>query len=199
MTIAQTTLTVVDSAFRNNEAGTAAGAIQNGGIASITNTELSENATVVFGGAIVNHGQLTLIDSDLVGNDSSQLRRRIFTMGDATLKRCLVEDNSSGSGGGIVNSATLAIESSTLDGNRATAPAGAGGAIGIDAGSGAITTTVRDSTLQQQRGGEWRGHLQYRDAEGDEQHVEQQRSHRAWRRSPEPRWDQLDCRGDLFR
>ena len=147
MTIAQTTLTVLDSAFRNNEAGTSAGAIQNGGAASITNTELSENAASYFGGAIGNYGQLTLVDTDLVGNDSGTSGGAIFTAQEATLRRCLVEDNTSASAGGIANSGTLTIESSTLHNNRATAPAGAGGAIGTQTASTPITTTVRDSTL----------------------------------------------------
>jgi hypothetical protein len=65
----------------------------------MTNTDLSENAAGNFGGAIVNNGQLSLLTSEVVGNDSGTSGGGIYNAQEATLKRCLVEDNTAPSAG----------------------------------------------------------------------------------------------------
>ena len=100
------------------------GGISNGGMLTVLNSTVSENAADFSGGGIFNRGTLTLTDS-------------------------IVSGNGAGAGGGIWNWESLTMTNSTVSGNTATSAtleSNAGGGI-HNRGSGTITkSTVSGNT-----------------------------------------------------
>ncbi len=103
--------------------------------ATISGVEL-EDGRSSFGGAINNHGNLTVLDCQLVGNTAPP-----FNYYDPQTRTGV---SGPGSGGAIYNSGTLSLANCTLTGNSATF----GGAISESVFSGgAISLTLKDCTL----------------------------------------------------
>jgi hypothetical protein len=126
----------------------AAGGIYNGGTLSVDNSTISENiveGNYVCGGGIYNSGDLTITNSTLSGNQASGV--------------------SNSSGGGIDNEGSLVLDNTTLTGNSATAYGdnGYGGGISyggcVEAGSYAYTTTLRNSVVAHNKGGNCYGNM----------------------------------------
>jgi hypothetical protein len=109
----------------------------------MSNSTVSGNSTVSYGGGIENvGGTLTVTNSTISGNGSYQGGGIDNQLGVLTISNSTVSGNSapSGNGGGIESNGTLSISNSTINGNSA---GGAGGGITNYAG----TLTVSNSTL----------------------------------------------------
>ncbi|GAB4438763.1 MAG: hypothetical protein OHK0015_32870 [Chloroflexi bacterium OHK40] len=116
------TVTVINSVFTDNQANTGGGIDNAGGLMTVINSTFTGNrATITHGGGIRNSGMLTVINSTFTGNGAT--------------------DSSSGEGGGIWNDGTLLINNSTFFGNFAN-PSPGGGNIRINSGSATIKNTI---------------------------------------------------------
>jgi len=132
---------IYDSVLEKNSANTGqasentrGGAIWIGinGTATIQNTVFLENWAKSDGGAINNFGQLTLLDSELIGNNTEHTGGALRNAGNATLERVTVSGNTvTGSdefdaGGGIFNAAdgTMIISYSVIAENNSNSYAG---------------------------------------------------------------------------
>ena len=115
-------------------AGASGGAIINAGTLTVMDSDVTSSA-----GAIDNSGQLTLLRCTLSGN-VAQDGGAISNTGTATLTDCTLSGNLSGTGGAIFNAGTLSLLRCTVAGNFANDFAGA-----IYQGSGALT--LRHVTL----------------------------------------------------
>ena len=109
-------------------------------VLTMTNSSLSSNgATVVIGGALVNHGTATINNSTLDHNSAAS-GGGIWNDATLTLNSTSLNDNSALQfGGGLSNSGTATLNNSIMSGNTVTQT---GGAI---YGTGA--TTLNNSTL----------------------------------------------------
>ena len=118
------------------------GGIENSGILTVNNSTISENSTrgnYVCGGGIYNGGTLTINNSTLQGNRA--------------------RGASNSSGGGIDNEGSVVLNNSILSGNSATIYGGDGYGGGIsyggcvEAGSQAYATTLQNSIIADNKGG----------------------------------------------
>ncbi|PBC62657.1 hypothetical protein BKI49_17705 [Streptomyces sp. Tue6028] len=115
-------LHVTDSVFRDNHA-TYSGAI-GGGSGSTTwieRTTIQRNTAKVNGGGVANDGNMTILNSRLIGNTAGAV-------------------SGNGVGGGVANDGTLNIVRSDINENHADR---AGGVADIDGG----TTTIKDTNV----------------------------------------------------
>jgi hypothetical protein len=92
------------------------GAIYNHGTLTVSNSTLSYNTASNNGGGIANDGTLTVSGSTLSGN-SSPAGGGILTSGSLTVSGSTLSGNSADHGGGIFNGGTLTVSGSTLSGN----------------------------------------------------------------------------------
>jgi methionine-rich copper-binding protein CopC len=116
-----------------------AGAINNSGTLTVTNSTLSGNSGFQ-GGAIDNQGTLTLANSTLQGNTADYLGGGLSNEGTLTVSNSTFSGNSCPLGGGIANSGTATITNCTLSGN--SAPLGFGGGIDTFLGTLSLQNTI---------------------------------------------------------
>lgn len=145
-------LTVRNSTFSGNNAGTPgggfAGGIRNSGTLIVTHSAFSGNSAGLDGGGIHNtgNGTLTVTDSTFSGNNASAFGGGIRNDGTLTVRSSTFSGNtvggaSGGDGGGILNSSDFAtISDSTFTGNSAVFEGG-----GIYSSGG--TLTIANSTF----------------------------------------------------
>lgn len=159
-------LTVIGSTFDNNFAiGPAGGgAIYNGSATTITDSVLSNNASVFNGGAIVNagSGSLSLDKTTVTGNGvgSSGKGGGLFNTSTAFVSRSTISGNSASDGGGIANvniagSTSVSLLLATVSDNSAT---NRGGGIFNDTGASALITdsTIAENSAAAEGGGIFR-------------------------------------------
>lgn len=171
--LAPGTLTIMNSAFKNNLVGVAldadgrvnvtdslfganiAGALDVVANANIDSTVFSNNSTTSGGGAIV-IGAITNVkisNSLFSGNVSGTGGGAISSVGLLSVEKSTFSNNSSGSSGGAIQQGmrTVVIDESTFNGNTAVN----GGAIKIQSDGGARVTnsTISGNTAQNRGGG----------------------------------------------
>ena len=142
-------LTLVDSEVSDNRGRGAGGGILNKGELTLINTRVSGNTTSAVGGGIVNDvgAVLTLIESTVSANHAPHARGGgIANRGTLTLTNSTVASNTAGGGGGIDNDGTVTLTNSTVSGNTVTP-----GFLESTAGGGGIwnvgTLKLTDSTV----------------------------------------------------
>ncbi len=105
------------------------------------------------GGAIFNHGGLTLRSSQLTGNTARAGGGGIFSDGTLLIERSTIGPENvaeAGDGGGILNAGSLTIDTSTIAENRilrGDGPQGSGGGVA----SSAPSAQIRSSTIARNR------------------------------------------------
>ena len=127
----------------------AGGAMNNRGTMTLERVLVTGNVGAASASGIFNQGQLTLTDSIVRGNAPTGNGGGIFnaSVGDLTLVRSVIEQNTAANGGGIYNfKGTIELkDNSQVTNNQATGGAGNGGGIKNDGGtvivSGASTIT----------------------------------------------------------
>lgn len=129
----QSTLTVIDSAIRDNIANRTGGGIENfQGAVSLTGSEISGNTAVTaLGGGIANFGgnfvgTLNLVNTTISGNRSDSSGGGIFnhTVTSVELNNVTIAGNASGtpgSGGGVANTdgGSITLRNTVIAGNTA--------------------------------------------------------------------------------
>ena len=113
-------LVLSDVEVRDNFAGTTGG-LQNRGTATIERTLFSGNDAEFGAGAIENFGTLTLTDSTLEGNGAAESTGGLLNNGDATLANVTFAGNLAGFGSAALSQfsgATLDATNLTITGNR---------------------------------------------------------------------------------
>jgi CSLREA domain-containing protein len=107
------------------------------------------------GGAILNTGTLTVLNSTVSGNTASALGGGIYNNGGTlNVTNSTISGNSTapGDGGGIYNTGVLSVTSSTISGNSASS--GNGGGIHNEGGTVTVTSsTISGNTASQGGGG----------------------------------------------
>ncbi|MCE7698619.1 MAG: hypothetical protein K8E24_007210, partial [Methanobacterium paludis] len=131
--------------INGQQSGNSIFTIEQGVIVTITNLTL-ENGTSNVGGAIVNHGNLTVTDSTFNNNTATELGGAIANDGNLTVTCSTLNNNTAQAGGAIFNiGGTLPVTSSTLNNNTAQA----GGAICNLGGTLPVTSsTLNNNTAQ---------------------------------------------------
>ncbi|MGA9381164.1 MAG: Calx-beta domain-containing protein, partial [Phormidium sp.] len=144
------TVNVSNSTFTNNLAdfGGIGGGIFNakGGTVNVSKSTFSGNQSKNnFGGAIVNDGTLTVIDSSFSDNKAYGFGGAIRNIGSLVVINSDFTNNKSdfSSGGAVSSSGTLIITKSTFSGNKSNS----GGALSI-----AGTANITDSTFSENTG-----------------------------------------------
>jgi len=121
---------VANTCVRNG-AGLFVGA---GGTAEVNGTEITGSVTEGNGAGVYVQGQLTLVDSDVLDNQTSEATSTgggVFNDGGrVTIRASTLAGNTAAEGGGVANTGTLRMENSTLSGNRGTRGAGLHNATG---------------------------------------------------------------------
>ena len=122
------------------------GAIDSGGILTITNTTFSHNSAVYEGGSILNGGTASVSNSTFsnnsaFSNNNTGIGGAIYNDGTLTITGSTLSNNSSTWGGAIVNYKTLTVTNSTFSNNSGSSQ---GGAFFNDSGG---TLKVSNSTL----------------------------------------------------
>jgi predicted outer membrane repeat protein len=163
-------LEIDNSEFINNQSSLG-GAISmsnnDDSVVTIRDTLFSNNrSTETFsgGGAILNgRGELTVIDSSFIGNQSSAIGGALVVASNTTtmIRNSLFSENTSGGNGGAIHvgsTATISIYDSTISGNSAdTVNFGYGGGIALSGGSGTdINLSIINTTIsgnEARRGG----------------------------------------------
>ncbi|MHB8600114.1 MAG: choice-of-anchor Q domain-containing protein [Ktedonobacteraceae bacterium] len=137
------TLTVSDSTISNNSANSYGGGIANSGTMIVSNSIISNNATVDSnGGGIDNTGTLTIRKSTISSNKALYGNGHgggIENDGSLIMGNSTIINNTTDYGGGIYNTDWITIHTSTISENSATADGG----IENDAG----TLSVSNSTI----------------------------------------------------
>jgi hypothetical protein len=117
-------LTLSLCSVSNNEAASGGGIYNDAaGMATVSQTNVSDNSFIVRGGGIDNEGTMTISQSAVSGNfavnDRIELGGGIFNNGTLTISQSTVSGNSARSGGGgIYNLGTLfVLHHSTITGN----------------------------------------------------------------------------------
>ncbi len=117
-----------NSVVANNQSPFGGGVMAYGGIVNITSSTVEENRAGRGGGIEMSGGTLTVDNASLKGNASNRYAGGIYLYknAQATIKNSsTVSENSSFFGGGIaLNSGSLTVDSSTLEGNIAHAASG---------------------------------------------------------------------------
>ncbi len=119
-------LTVQDTVFRDNKAGTGGAIYNNNGTLTVSNSAFINNKATYDSGAIHNYGMLSVSNSTFSGNSSSANGGAILHAGSgntATITNSTFFGNFSGNGrgggnaGAIYNAATLTLIHGTVSGN----------------------------------------------------------------------------------
>ena len=169
------TTTIERFAFLNGSIGGSGGGVYNdGGIVTLDrcivsntasraaihncqNSTLSLNNSAVSGNTgngIRNSGNLTLNNSTVTGNVSSETGGGIYGGGAITLNNSTVSGNSARMGGGIDSYGALILNNSTVSGNTATYDTARGGGIQVSQGTATLnSSTVSDNTSAYGGGG----------------------------------------------
>jgi hypothetical protein len=152
------TLTVINCTVTGNSATNGGGLYDEGGsIVTVINSTITSNSAV-DGGGLYNLGRLTLTNSKVSGNSSSDNRGGgggIYSYGGSTLTvtNSTVSGNSAtnGAGGGIYsfNNGTITLTDSTVSGNSAAD----GGGILTDGMATVTNSTVSNNSATNGRGG----------------------------------------------
>ena len=138
-------LTLRNLSLVHGSAG-AGGALNNGGTARLERVKLSLLFADTFGGgAIFNHGVLTVTDSTFFGNTATAAGGAILNTDlSTTVDRCLFQNNGADAGGAIaLQGGSVTVANSTFDSNGAND----GGALHVSGG----TFTLQNATLDQNR------------------------------------------------
>jgi hypothetical protein len=114
------TLTVGNSEVYGNSAGNAGG-IDNSGTLTLRDSQLSHNATSIYGGGIFNENSgIISMMHDLLTENTASAGGAIFSYGNITIRDSTLSSNSAGnSGGAIENGGTLAVNHTVLSHNSA--------------------------------------------------------------------------------
>lgn len=158
------TVSFVDLTITNGNAehGNGGGLFNDGGVVSLKNTVVTNNRAWVAGGLENSFGGvMTLTNTTVRGNRSTAGGGGIYNAGTLTITGSLIGDNTSetGAGGGIFNfsskafvgSGTLAIQDSTIDGNRSGQSGGGLFNAGSEAGV-AFVSASNSALLNNQSG-----------------------------------------------
>jgi len=114
------TVTISDLTFKDSVTS-GYNFIYNEGTLTLSDSTVSGNSTTEQGGGIFNSGTLTLSNSTISGNSATQGNGGgIFNGGTLALSNSVVSSNTATNGGGIVNAGTLALSNSTVSGNTTT-------------------------------------------------------------------------------
>ncbi|MFG6098158.1 CHAT domain-containing protein [Leptothoe sp. ISB3NOV94-8A] len=156
--IAQGSVTVVDSTFNNNQAGEHAGAIDvdPNGIVSISNTDFSDNRAGTNGGAIFSEGALSIDTAYFTENRASDAGGAIFLDDDGEIRASHFMNNMAERGGGLYNQGELTLVNSTVANNQATGIGtydGGGGILNTAGGEITIDATLISNNLSAKSGG----------------------------------------------
>jgi CSLREA domain-containing protein len=150
-----TVLTVINSTFCGNSAGSDGGAIEIDGILTVRNSNFFDNSTLSSGGGIIGGPLMTVTNSTFSGNSAGSGGGAILSLGGIVTNSTFSENTAfaNANGGGIFNgNAPLTVTNSTFSGNIAH---GAGG--GIFSLSAPLTVTNStfsgNSALNQSVGG----------------------------------------------
>ncbi len=130
-----------------NGSATNGGAIDNHGTLTLTDSVLTGNDASVSGGAIDNNGTLTISDSTLSSNEAGTNGGAIENTATLTVQQSTLSANTADQYGGGIESlnAGLTIENSTVAGNSATG--GSGGGIDIEDDESEGTSTIENTTV----------------------------------------------------
>ena len=142
--LANSALTVTNSAYSGNSAGGSGGAIFANSTLTVSNSTFSSNSTSgVFsiGGAIVAEGALAVTNSTFSGNSGGSEGGAIVGEDTLTVSNSTFSGNSASDGGAIYANATLTVTNCTFSGHQ-TNHGGNGGAIYASS-----TLTVNNSTF----------------------------------------------------
>ncbi|MFK7956636.1 MAG: choice-of-anchor Q domain-containing protein [Lysobacterales bacterium] len=116
-------ITITNSEFRNNRAGFIAGAIYSRGPTTISDTLVTENVAAGGGGGGIRHSagyNLTITNSQLTLNESSESGAGIHAAGPVVLRDSSLSGNvSEGNGGGVFAQSGLSVTRSTINDNIA--------------------------------------------------------------------------------
>jgi hypothetical protein len=118
------TVTLQDLVIRRGRTGESAlgGAILNSGDLALINVTLRDGRAGYGGGGIANYGTLTMVGSTVADNRSGSYGGGIFNVGTLTVIDSRVSSNRADEGGGIANvrdSARITLDGSTITGNVA--------------------------------------------------------------------------------
>lgn len=141
------TLTVINSTFSGNNAGSGGGIVNlSGGTLTVTNSVFTNNSANTGGGIDNAGGTLTVANSTFTGNtatlDGGAGIRNSGTLTVTNSAFTANVANAGGNGGGIRNSGTLTVTNSTFASNGASSLTGEGGGIWNNG-----TLTVNNSTF----------------------------------------------------
>jgi CSLREA domain-containing protein len=153
------TLMLTGSAVTGNQStgsilGFGGGIFNEGGLLTLSESAICDNAAEVFGGGLYNNatGEVLLLDSVVCDNQTGgvDFGGGIVNLGTLTLERCIVRGNTSGFGGGIFNDGTMTVEQSTVRANESTSSSiGIGGGI-LNSG---VMTLARSTVSDNDAGG----------------------------------------------
>jgi hypothetical protein len=117
--------TIANTVVLDNEADNGGGGgINNAGDLTLINSALVGNETTSAGGGLSNTGTATLINTTLSGNQSNSVAGGFYNGGTATLTHTTLSGNEATSGGGgIFNNGALTLSNSIVAGNAASAAA----------------------------------------------------------------------------
>ncbi len=117
------TLTLEGISVRGGLAADGAGlTVNSGGAATLNRSEVVDNLSFLFGGGIAVYGDLTVLESSVSGNVSSDDGGGMYISpsGTAEISSSTISGNSATDyGGGIVNIGNLSVINTTISGNQA--------------------------------------------------------------------------------
>jgi filamentous hemagglutinin family protein len=124
-----------------------------GGTVTLTNSTVSGNTSTNNGGGIFSNGALTLTNSTVSGNTAVNFGGGILGSGSVTLTNSTVSGNTAGNdGGGIAGVGDVTLTNSTVSGNTST---NNGGGIRGDGDVTLTNSTVSGNTATFDGGGIW--------------------------------------------
>ncbi len=112
-------VTVADSAFTDNNAGTNGGAIFNAGTLSLARSTVSGNVADSSGGGLYNAGNLTLSNSTVSGNSATDAGGGLYNtaLATASVLHATIASNSATAGGGVSNGGSVTLQGALLSAN----------------------------------------------------------------------------------
>jgi len=114
------TLTLEDMTIADSEGG-----VRNSGVLTMSGCSVLRNFGFATGGGIGNFGTLTVVDSEIAGNQAQPEGGGIYNAGQATVTRTTLRDNFAfGNGAGVFNTAELTIMDSVIAYNESLADGG---------------------------------------------------------------------------
>ncbi|WP_186766454.1 FG-GAP-like repeat-containing protein, partial [Phaeobacter marinintestinus] len=115
------------------------GGLFNSGIATLTNSTISNNYAFYSGGGLANLGTVSLTNSTVAGNDAQYFGGGLHDIGTATLTNSTLTGNSAQDGGGISAFGSTTLSNSIVLGNSAVTDAEVSGTV-------ASTTSITSGT-----------------------------------------------------